>query len=127
MGPRLLAPGIALSALLADTVGFHGVALWLLLLALPVAAAASFTGISDALDGGGALRGVTASLALVLIVLGSAVREAAPRGGAVPARGISAVFAALLCYALPAVVWLLEPLRLARPRRGSPTPRASRA
>src|SRR5579864_6640546 len=85
MGPRLLAPGIALSALLADTVGLHGVALWLVLLALPVAAAASFTGISDALDGGGALRGVTASLALVLIVLGSGVREAAPRGGAVPA------------------------------------------
>src|SRR5579864_6772679 len=83
MGSRLLAPGIALSALLADTVGLHGVALWLVLLALPVAARASFTGISDALDGGGALRGVTASLALVLIVLGSAVRER-PRRAARP-------------------------------------------
>jgi hypothetical protein len=125
MGSRLLAPGIALSALLADAVGLHGLALWLVLLALPAAAAAAFTGISDALDGEGALRGVTASLALVLIVLGSAVREGAPRGGAVPAFAISAIVAALLCYSVSGILWLLEPLRPVR--RARPTPRASRA
>ena len=118
MGSRLLAPGIALGALLADAVGIHGIALWLVLLALPPAAAASFTGISDALAGEGALAGVTASLALVLIVLGSAVREAAPRGGSVPTSAISAVVAALICYAIPLVAWVLQPLRLTR------TPRA---
>jgi len=118
MGSRLLAPGIALSALLADAVGLHGIALWLVLLAVPAAAAASFVGISDALDGAGALRGVTASLALVLIVLGSAVREGAPRGGAVPALAISAMVAALVCYGIPALAWVLQPLRLTR------TPRA---
>jgi hypothetical protein len=118
MGSRLLAPGIALGALLADAVGLHGIALWLVLLALPAAAAASFTGISDGLAGKGALAGVTASLALVLVVLGSAVREAAPRGGPVPTSAISAVVAALICYAIPLVAWVLQPLRLTR------TPRA---
>jgi hypothetical protein len=125
MGSRLLAPGVALGALLADAVGLHGIALWLVLLALPAAAAASFTGVSDALAGEGALAGVTASLALVLIVLGSAVREAAPRGGSVPTAAISAVVAALLCYSVPGIVWLLEPLRPVR--RARPSPRASRA
>lgn len=121
MGSRMLAPGIALSALLADAVGLHGMALWLVLLALPAAAASSFVGASDALAGEGALRGVTASLALVLLVLGSAVREGAPRGGAVPALAISAVVAALVCYAVPGIVWLLEPLRR-RPRVRSAVP-----
>lgn len=114
MGSRMLAPGVALSALLADAAGLHGTALWLVLLALPAAAASSFVGVSDALAGEGTLRGVTASLALVLLVLGSAVREGAPRGGAVPALAISAVVAALVCYAIPGVAWLLEPLRPAR-------------
>jgi hypothetical protein len=125
MGSRLLAPGLALGALLADAVGLHGIALWLVLLALPAAAAASFTGISDGLAGKGTLAGVTASLALVLLVLGSAVREAAPRGGPVPTPAISAVVAALLCYSVPGILWLLEPLRPVRTAR--PSPRASRA
>jgi hypothetical protein len=125
MGSRMLAPGVALSALLADAAGLHGTALWLVLLALPAAAASSFVGVSDALAGEGALRGVTASLALVLLVLGSAVREGAPRGGGVPTLAISAVVAALVCYAVPGVVWLLEPLRSVRTAR--PSPRASRA
>jgi hypothetical protein len=126
MGSRLLAPGIALSALLADAAGLHGIALWLVLLALPAAAAAAFAGLGDALaEDGPWLAGVTATLALALIVLGSAVREGAPRGGAVPALAISAVVAALVCYAVPGVAWLLQPLRAVR--RARPTPRASRA
>src|SRR5207302_3146 len=83
--PRLLAPGIALAALLADACGVHGLAAWLVLLALPAAAAAAFVGVSDALEGLGAMRAAIASLALALLVLGSAVREGAPRGGSVPA------------------------------------------
>jgi hypothetical protein len=125
MGSRLLAPCIALAALLGDLAGVHGLAFWLVLVALPAAAARAFVGVSDALAGDGALEGVIASLALVLLVLGSAVREGAPQGAAVPALAISAVVMALLCYALPGVMWLLEPLRSVRTAR--PTPRASRA
>jgi hypothetical protein len=125
MGSRLLAPGFASGALLADAGGIHGLAFWLVLFALPAAAAASFVGVSDGLAGMGALRGVTASLALVLLVLGSAAREGAPRGASVPALAVSSVVLALVCYGIPALVWLLEPLRPVRTAR--PTPRASRA
>jgi len=125
MGSRLLAPGIALGALLADAAGVHGLALWLVLLAVPAAAAAAFVGVSDALAGLGAMRGVTASLALVLLVVGSAAREGAPRGASVPALAVSSVVLALVCYGIPALAWLLVPLRPVRTAR--PTPRASRA
>jgi len=125
MGSRLLAPGIALGALLADAAGVHGLARWLVLLAVPAAAAAAFVGVSDALAGLGAMRGITASLALVLLVVGSAAREGAPRGASVPALAVSSVALALVCYGIPALAWLLEPLRPVRTAR--PTPRASRA
>lgn len=125
MSSRLLAPGIALAAVAADATGIHGLAFWLVLLALPVAAAAAFVGVSDALAGEGAIRGLTASLALVLLVLGSAVRENAPRGGHVPALAVSSIVMALFCYGLPGLLWVLEPLRSVRTAR--PTPRASRA
>jgi hypothetical protein len=112
MATRLLAPGLALTALLADTAGLHGLAFWLVLLALPAAAAVAFVGISDALAGSGPrLFGWTATAALVLLVLGSAVREGAPRGAAVPTPAVSAIVMALVCYGLPALAWLLEPLR----------------
>jgi hypothetical protein len=124
MASRLAPPALALAAVLADGAGLHGFAFWIVLVTLPAAAAAAFTGVSDALDGGGWLRGSTATAALVLLVLGSTVREGAPRGAAVPALAVSAVVMALVCYGIPALAWLLEPLR---PRTGSSLPRASRA
>ena len=125
MGSRLLAPGRALAALLADVAGVHGLAFWLVLATLPAAAAFAFVALSDALAGEGALGGITASVALVLLVLGSAVRENAPRGGHVPALAVSSIVMALLCYGIPGLLWVLEPLRSVRTAR--PTPRASRA
>jgi hypothetical protein len=126
MSSRLLAPGIALAAVLADASGVHGLALWLVLLALPAAAAAAFVDLSDVLgDQGKGLRASTSILALVLLVAGSAVRESAPRGASIPALAVSTVVMALLCYALPAFAWVLEPLRPVRTARQ--TPRASRA
>lgn len=115
MRPALLAPGFALAAVLADAGGVHGLAYWLVLLALPVAAAAAFTGLSDGLEGLGWLSGSSASLALVFLVVGSTVRSGAPTGASIPTVAVSAVVAALICYGLPGLVWLLEPLRL-RPR-----------
>jgi uncharacterized membrane protein YoaK (UPF0700 family) len=126
MSSRLLAPGIALAAVLMDAGGFHGLASWLVLLALPAAVASSFVDLSDVLAGHGKwLRASTSTFALVLLVVGSAVREGAPRGASVPALAVSTVVMALLCYALPALAWVLEPLRSVRTAR--PTPRASRA
>jgi hypothetical protein len=124
--PALIAPGIALSAVLADAGGAHGLASWLVLLALPAAAGAAFVAISDALGGiGHRMSAVSGSLALVLLVLGSAVRQSAPRGH-VPALAVSTIVIALICYALPAVAWLLsEPVSSIR--TAAPRPRASRA
>lgn len=121
MATRLLPPGLVLCALLADAAGIHGLAYWLVLLALPAAAAAAFVGVSDALDGGSRMCGWSAGSALVLLVLGCAVREAAPLGGAVPALAVSAAVAALVLYALPGLAWLLEPLR---PHAHAPAARA---
>jgi len=126
MRPGLVAPGLALAAALSDAGGVHGLAYWLVLVSLPVAATAAFVGLSDGLEGLGWLRGLSASLALVLLVLGSAVREGAPRGASVPTLAVSAIVMALICYALPAVAWLFsEPLRSLR--TAGPRPRASRA
>ena len=126
MRPRLLASGIALGAVLCDAGGVHGLAFWLVLAAIPVAGWTAFDGLGDALAGrGGRLPAISASVALVLLVLGSAVRESAAQGGAVPALAVSTVVAALFCYSLPGVVWLLEPLRSVR--TAAPRPRASRA
>jgi hypothetical protein len=120
MAPRLAPPALVLGAVLADAAGVHGLAFWLVLLALPAAAATAFVAVSDALDTGGWLRGWTTAGALALLVLGSAVREGAPRGSAVPALAVSAAVAALVLYALPGFVWLLEPLR-PRPRARTTT------
>jgi hypothetical protein len=126
MSSRLLAPGIALAALLADASGVHGLALWLVLLVLPAAAGAAFVDLGDVLGGDGRwLRASTSTFALVLLVVGSAVRESAPRGASVPVLAVSTVVMALLCYAVPAFAWVLEPLKSVRTAR--PTPRASRA
>jgi hypothetical protein len=123
MQTRLLPPGLALCALLADGIGLHHLAFWLVLLALPAAAAASFVGVSDGLAGVGWLAGATATPALLFLVAGSAVREAAARGSGVPAVAVTAVVGALLLYAVPAFAWVLEPLR-PRPRARTTTARA---
>jgi hypothetical protein len=116
VGSRVLPLSFAAGALLADAAGAHRVAFYLVLLAVPGAAAASFIAVGDVLEGRGALlRGISTTLALTLLVLGSAVRENAPRGAAVPSLAVSAVVAAALVYGLPALAWVFEPL-LPRPR-----------
>ena len=116
MGSRLLPLCLALGAVAADAAGVHRLAFWLVLLAVPGAAAAAFVAAGDALEGRGAwLRAGTTAFALAALVLGSAVRESAPHGAPVPALAVSAVVAAVVAYGLPALAWLLEPL-VPRPR-----------
>jgi hypothetical protein len=112
MGSRLLPLGLAIGALAAGAAGLPGLALYLGLLAVPFAAAAAFIAVSDVLEERPALlRAVTNGLALTLVVTSSAVRQNAPHGAAVPPLVTYALLGALLAYAVPAVAWILEPLR----------------
>jgi hypothetical protein len=113
VGSRPLPLALATAALTAGAVGLGGLALWLGLLAVPVAAAAAFVAISDTLEGRPALlRAVTSGLALGLVVLACAVRESAPTGASPSPLATWALLLALLAYAVPLVVWVFEPVRV---------------
>ena len=119
MGSRLLPLALAAGALLADALGLHRSASYLVLFAVVAAAAAAFVGVADVLEGKPArLRAIGASGALALLVLGAAARATAPLGASVPALAASTLVAALVLYSLPVVGWVLEPLR---PRRRTPS------
>ncbi|MDX6487384.1 MAG: hypothetical protein QOF43_2537 [Gaiellaceae bacterium] len=111
MGSRLLPLSLALGALVADAAGLHQVASYLVLFAIPAAAAAAFVAVADVLEGKNArVRAVTTGLALALLVVGSAVRASAVTGAHVPVVAISAAIAASLLYLAPIVGWLFEPV-----------------
>jgi hypothetical protein len=125
MGSRLLPLCLALGATLADTAGAHRLAVWLVLIAVPCAAAAAFVAAGDVLEGRPAwARAITSGGALVLLVVASAVRHGAPVGAAVPAVALSAAVGAAILYLVPVLLWVLQPASSstsARPRewRGS--------
>ncbi|HEY8705088.1 MAG TPA: hypothetical protein VIL98_10055 [Gaiellaceae bacterium] len=126
MGSRLLPLALAAGALLADGLGLHQSASYLVLLTVPAAAAAAFVGVADVLEGKKAwARAIATALALALLLLGAAVRAGAPAGAAVPALAVSTLVAVLVVYSVPLLGWLLEPLRPRRrePRRVRQTPR----
>jgi hypothetical protein len=116
MGSPLLPLSLALAALAADAAGLHRLAFYVVLLAVVGAAAAAFAGAGNALAGNGSwLRAVLPCLALVLLVLGSAVRANAAVGGHVPTLAVSSVVLAVLVYVAPVFSWLVQPVAL-RPR-----------
>ena len=111
MGSRLLPLSLALGAFVADAAGLHHLAYYLVLLAVVGAAAAAFVGVGEWLEGkGGLVRAGSTTLALVLLLLGSAVRSVAPEGGSVPVFAVSTLVLAGLVYVLPLLAWLVEPL-----------------
>jgi hypothetical protein len=113
MGSRLLPLSLVLGATLADAVGLHRMALWLVLLAIPGAAAAAFLAVGDLLDRRRAwTRALTTSGSLVLLLVASAVRHGAPVGHGVPALALSAAIGAAVLYLLPALFWVLQPVSL---------------
>jgi hypothetical protein len=116
MGSPLLPLSLALGALGADAAGLHRVALYVVLLAVVGAAAAAFAGAGAALEGHGSwLRAGSTSAALVLLVLGSAVRANGPAGGHLPTLAVSTLVLAVVVYVAPVLGWLVQPLAL-RPR-----------
>jgi hypothetical protein len=113
MGSRLLPLSLVLGATLADALGLHRMAVWLVLLAIPGAAAAAFLAVGDLLDRQRAwTRAVTTSGSLVLLLVASAVRHGAPVGHGVPALALSAAIGAAVLYSLPALFWVLQPVSL---------------
>ena len=110
MGSRLFPLLLALGATLADGAGAHHLAVWLVLIAVPCAAAAAFVAAGDVLEGRPArVRAFTTGGALVLLLVSSAVRQAAPVGAAVPAVALSAAIGAAILYLVPALLWVLQP------------------
>ena len=122
MGSRLLPLVLALATLAAAGAGLSGLALWLGLACVPAAATVAFLAVGDTLEGRPTrLRAVTTGLALAFVVLGSAARVNAPAGSGEPRLATYALVLALLAYAAPAVVWVLQPVRVSqRERRPRP-------
>jgi hypothetical protein len=105
MGSRLLPLLLALGATLADVAGARELAALLLLFAIPCALAVVCIAVGDRAWG----RTTLGSASLVLLLVGSAVRHAAPVGSHVPAVAVSAVIGAGLLYMLPVLAWVLRP------------------
>jgi hypothetical protein len=115
MGSRLLPLCLAAGAFGADAAGLHRIASYLVLLAVVGAAAAAFVGVGEWIEGkGGLVRAGSTTLALALLLLGSAVRTAAPTGSHVPVLAVSTLLLAVLAYALPLVAFLRGPLTVPR-------------
>jgi len=116
MGSRLLPLSLALGAFAADAAGLHRPAYYLVLLAVVGAAAAAFVGVGEWIEGkGGLVRAGTTTSALVLLLLGSAVRAAAPTGH-IPTLAVSTLVLAALVYAVPLLSWFVEPVVTPRDR-----------
>jgi hypothetical protein len=105
MGSRLLPLSLALGATLADVAGAHWLAVLLVLLAIPAALGVVCIAVGDRAW----VRTVQSSSALALLLVGSAVRHAAPVGAHVPALAVSAVIGAAILYVLPVLAWVVRP------------------
>ena len=107
MAPRALPALLGLATFVADLAGDHGVALVLLLAAIPAAFAFALECYGDALEAKcGILRPALAGAALLLFVFCAALRSPAVIGG-VPQLAVSALAIPLLIYAAIALGALL--------------------
>jgi hypothetical protein len=123
MGSRLLPLSLVLGALAADGGGVHRLSFYLVLLAVVGAAAAAFVAVGDYLAGHGSLAAsVSCSLAVVALLVGSALRSAAAVGAGIPVLAVSTLVMAAVLYTLPLWGWLFAPL----PRVGLSSPQTVR-
>ena len=112
MAARSLPAALAFIAVLADARGRHELAYWLVVAAVPAAAAGALTlfgalaEVAPRTDEEAELRVLTtfAAIAAGLVVLAAAVRSPARLDVTVPALGTSALVAALSLYCLQALV-----------------------
>lgn len=105
--PRAFPSLLVCAALIADSSGSHGIALALLLLAIPAGFVHALACFGDALEARcGLVRPVLAGVAVVLLVLSAALRSPAVVGG-VPQFAVSSLVLVLLVYGALAVGALL--------------------
>ena len=108
MIPRPLPALLGLGALAADVTGAHGVALTLVLLAIPAAFVLMLDWYGDALEARcGLFRPVVAAGALLVLVLSAALRSPAVVGG-VPQLAVSSLVVVQLLYASVAAAAFLR-------------------
>jgi hypothetical protein len=106
----LVTLAFVVAATAADAAGAHSVASWLVLVAIPVAAAVAFAAAGELVEERRTLvSALCPALVLILLVLASAVRSNAVAGGHVPRLGLSALGACLALYAVQALVALTRP------------------
>ncbi len=112
--PRCVLPALLLlGAVLSDGQGAHALAFYLVLVAIPAVAVAALLFFGELAEGSGdsdagALYVGLTSIALVLLVVGAAVRSNAVQHEAVPALGVSTAVGALGLLTLQIAVgmWL---------------------
>jgi hypothetical protein len=98
MSRRLLPALLVLAALVSDGAGSHGLALALLLFAIPAAFVFALDCYGDALESRcSGVRPALAGVALFLLVLSATLRSPAVIGG-VPKSAVSALVLVLLLY-----------------------------
>jgi hypothetical protein len=114
-----ISAALVLGAVVADGQHARTVALYLVLAAIPAVAMTALSFFGDLVDGsadaeaGAVYVGLT-SLALILLLIGAAVRANTLADGTIPALGVSALVGALALLGLQLAVW--TSLRLSRER-----------
>src|SRR4029079_11316588 len=100
MTRRAVPVGLVIAAAAADGAGFHELAFYALLLAVPAAAVAALEAFGRVLDGDNEhLHALLWTLVLALVVVGAAVRAPAVTEGAVPTLARSALVPCLRTFA----------------------------
>ena len=115
----MISAALVLGAVVADGEHARGVALYLVLAAIPAVAVTALSFFGDLVEGsadsdaGAVYVGLT-SLALLLLLIGAAVRANTLAHSAIPALGVSTLVGALTLLGLQLAVW--TSLRLSRER-----------
>ena len=115
----MISAALVLGAVVADGEHARGVALYLVLAAIPAVAVTALSFFGDLVEGSadsdaGAVYVGLSSLALVLLLIGAAVRANTLAHSAIPALGVSTLVGALTLLGLQLAVW--TSLRLSRER-----------
>jgi len=106
-----ISAALVLGAVVAAGAGARAAALYLVLAAIPAVAIAALSHFGELVEGSadaeaGAVYVGLSTLALVLLVLGAAVRSHALADQAVPALGLSTLVGALVLLAVQLAVWV---------------------
>jgi hypothetical protein len=131
MGVRrsAISAALVLGAVVADGQHARAAALYLVLCSIPAVAVTALSFFGDLVEGsadaeaGAVYVGLT-SLALLLLLIGAAVRANTLADGAIPALGVSTLVGALALLGLQLAVW--TSLRLSRERPVKVTHSAAR-